>query len=76
MDGDAAEAVLGGFLYPAAGGGKEGHTRGLKLFPPRVLAMLGLGKRWRGWRISATPEKQNTKNYENVQLKMRKCNHN
>ena len=51
---------------------RKGAPRGLKLCPPRVLAMLGLGKRWRGWRISATSEKQNTKNYENMQLKMRK----
>ena len=70
MDGDATraaiEAAVGGALCPTTGGGEEGCTRGLKLCPPRVLAMLGLGKRWRGWRISAIPEKQNTKNYENV----------
>ena len=31
-------------------GGEEGRTRGLKLSPPQFLAMLGLGRRWRGWR--------------------------
>ena len=67
--GDAAATAAGGELCSAAGGGKEGRTRGLKLYPPRVL---GLGKTWRGWRISTTPTNQNTKNYENVQLKMRK----
>ena len=72
MDGDAARAAAGGVLCPTTGGGKEGCTRGLKLCPPRVLAMLRLGKIWRGWRISATLEKQNIKNYENVKLKMRK----
>ena len=73
--GDAIVVAVGGELCPATRGGEEGRTRGLKLCPPRVLAKLGLGKRWRGWRISATPVKQNTKNYENVQLKMRKITH-
>ena len=74
--GDTEAAATGGELCSTAGGGEEVSTRGLKLCPPWVLAMLGLRKRWRGWRISATPEKQNTKNYENVQMKMRKCSHN
>ena len=52
-------------LCPAARGGEEGRTRGLKFCPPRVLTMIGLGKRWRA-------ANQNTKIYENVQLKMRK----
>ena len=47
-EGDAAVAAAGGELCPATGGGEEGHTRGLKLCPPWVLAMLGLGKRWIG----------------------------
>ena len=71
-DAAAAETTAGGELCPAAGGGEEGRTRGLKLCPPRVLAILRLGKRWRGWKISATPANKNTNNYENVQLKMRK----
>ena len=33
--------VVGGELSPVAGGGKEGRTRGLKLYPPRVLAIPG-----------------------------------
>ena len=70
------DAAAGGELYPTAGGGEKGRSRGLKLCPPWVLAMLRLGKRWRGWRIYATHANQNTKNYENVQLKMRKCNQN
>ena len=53
--GDVAVVVAGGELCPAAGGGEEGRTRGLKLCPPWVLIMLGLGRRRRGWRISATP---------------------
>ena len=57
-EGDAAVATIRGDLCPAAGGGEEGSTRGLKLCPPRVLALLGLGKRWRGWGISATHEKK------------------
>ena len=59
--GDAAAAAAGGELCPSAGGREEGRTRGPKLCPPRVLAMLGLGKRWRGGRIFATPVNQNTK---------------
>ena len=62
----AAAAAAGGELCPLAGGREEGRTRGLKLGPPRVLAMLGLGKRWRGWRIFATLANKNTKNYEHV----------
>ena len=31
----------GGELCPVAGGGEEGRTRGLKLCPPRVLAIPG-----------------------------------
>ena len=41
----------------SAGGGKEGRTRGLKLCPPRVLAMLGcldLGRDGEGGRISSS----------------------
>ena len=75
MDGDAAGAAAGVVLCPTTRGGKEGRTRGLKLCPSRVLTMLGLGKSRRGWRIYATPEKQNTKNFENVKLKMRKNTH-
>ena len=33
--------VVGGELCPVAGGGEEGRTRGLKLNPPRVLAIHG-----------------------------------
>ena len=72
-------AAAGGVLYPAVGGGEEGQTQGLKLCAPQVLAMLGLGKRWRGWRISATHVKQNykkKKQCENVHKRMRKCSHN
>ena len=65
---DAAAVAVGGELYPLAGGGEERRTRGLKLCPPWVLAMLGLGKRWIGWRIYATPANQNTKKI------MRMCN--
>ena len=71
--GDAAVSIIGGELCPTARGGEEGSTRGLKLCPPWVLAMLRLGKRRRWWRISATPAQHNTKNYKNVQSKMRKC---
>ena len=39
--GDTTLAVARGELCPAIGGGEEGPTRGLKLCPPRVLAMLG-----------------------------------
>ena len=59
--GDAIAAAVGGELCSTARSGEEGRTRGLKLFPPRVMAMLGLGKRWRGWRIYTTPANQNTK---------------
>ena len=64
--GDAAMATVGGKLCPAAEEGEERSTRGLKLCPPWVLAMLELGRRRRWWRISATPAQQNTKNYKNV----------
>ena len=33
--------AVGGELCPGAWGGEEGRTRGLKLCPPRVLAILG-----------------------------------
>ena len=33
--------ALVGATAASAGGGEEGCTQGLKLFPPRVLAMLG-----------------------------------
>ena len=46
--GDIAAALAGGELCSMAGGGEEVRTRGLKLCPPRVLAMLGLRKRWKG----------------------------
>ena len=72
-------AAAGGVLCPVAGGGEEGRTQGLKLCTQRVVAMLGLGKRWRGCRIYATPVKQNSKKKkksENVHKRMRKCNHN
>ena len=39
--GDTTSVVVGGELYPVAGGGEEGGTRGLKLYPPRVLAIHG-----------------------------------
>ena len=39
--GDTTSVVVGGELCPVAGGGEEGRTRGLKLYPPRVLAMPG-----------------------------------
>ena len=39
--GDTSLVVVGGELCPVAGGGEEGRTRGLKLYPPRVLAMTG-----------------------------------
>ena len=39
--GDTALVVVGGELCPVAGGGEEGRTRGLKMYPPRVLAMPG-----------------------------------
>ena len=38
---DTTLVVLGGELYPVVGGGEEGHTRGLKLYPPWVLAIPG-----------------------------------
>ena len=38
---DMALVTVGGELCPVAGGGEEGRTRGLKLYPPRVLAILG-----------------------------------
>ena len=37
--GDTTLVVVGGELCLVAGGGEERHTRGLKLYPPRVLAM-------------------------------------
>ena len=37
--GDTTLVIVGGELCPVAGGGEEGHTRGLKLYPPRVLAI-------------------------------------
>ena len=40
-----------------AGGGEEGRTRGLKLCLPRVLAMLGLGKRWGLYRVIGEGER-------------------
>ena len=39
--GDTTLVVVKGELCPVAGGGEEGRTRGLKLYPPRVLAMPG-----------------------------------
>ena len=39
--GDTAAAAARGELYPAAGGGEEGRSRGLKLCPPQVLTMFG-----------------------------------
>ena len=36
-----AGAVAVGVAEASEGGGEEGRTRGLKLWPPRVLAMLG-----------------------------------
>ena len=39
--GDTASVVVGGEFYPVAGGGVEGCTPGLKLYPPRVLAIPG-----------------------------------
>ena len=39
--GDTTLVVVGGELCQVAGGGEEGHTRGLKLYPPRVLAIPG-----------------------------------
>ena len=33
--------AVGGELCLVAGGGEEGRTRGLKLCPPRVLAIPG-----------------------------------
>ena len=39
--GDATLAVARGELYPSVGDREEGRTRGLKLCPPQVLAMLG-----------------------------------
>ena len=33
--------AVGGELCPVAGGREEGRTRGLKLYPPRVLAIPG-----------------------------------
>ena len=39
--GDTTLVVVGGELCLVAGGGEEGRTRGLKLYPPRVLAILG-----------------------------------
>ena len=48
----AGAPTLEGAAAASAGGGEEGRTHGLKLSPMRVLAMLGLGKRWRGWRGS------------------------
>ena len=38
---DTTLVVVGGELCPVEGGGEERRTRGLKLYPPRVLAMLG-----------------------------------
>ena len=38
---NVSTAAAGGELYLAAGGGEEGRTRGLKVCPPRVLAMFG-----------------------------------
>ena len=67
---DATTVAAKGVLWAAVGGGEKGRTRGLKLCPPRVLAMFGLGKRWRGWRISATPAKHNSKN-QNVRMCIR-----
>ena len=49
-DWQAAEGPTAGAAATLARGGEEGRTRSLKLSPPRVSAMLGLGKRWRGWR--------------------------
>ena len=39
--GDTTLVVVGGELCPVAGGGEEGRTRGLKLYPPWVLAIPG-----------------------------------
>ena len=39
--GDTTLVVVGGELCPVAGGGEEGRTRGLKLYPPRVLPLPG-----------------------------------
>ena len=39
--GDTTLVVGGGELSPVAGGGEEGRTQGLKMYPPRVLAMPG-----------------------------------
>ena len=39
--GDTTLVEVGGELCPVAGGGEEGRTRGLKLYPPRVLAIPG-----------------------------------
>ena len=36
---DMTLVVVGGKLCLVAGGGEEGRTRGLKLYPPRVLAI-------------------------------------
>ena len=38
---DMILVVVGGELCPVVGGGEERRTRGLKLYPPRVLAMPG-----------------------------------
>ena len=39
--GDMTLVVVGGELCLVAGGGEEGRTRGLKLYPPWVLAIPG-----------------------------------
>ena len=40
-EGDTTLAVVGEELCPVAGGGEEGRTRALKLYPPWVLTMPG-----------------------------------
>ena len=39
--GDTTLVVEGGDLCPVAGGGEEGRTRSLNVYPPRVLATPG-----------------------------------
>ena len=39
--GDTASVVVRGELCPVAGGGEEGCTQGLKMYPPQVLAIPG-----------------------------------
>ena len=39
--GDTTLVVVGGELCQVAGGGEEGRTRGLKLYPPWVLSIPG-----------------------------------